>query len=267
MTNSTITHATILMTRRPLMKQRYFTKRLLFVVAVTLGLLVGSLSVQAAEEPELMASGASVRDQASLQRGAKMFFNYCVGCHSLKYVRYSRIAQDLNLSEQDVMQNLNFTGGKFDDQVISHLPADMATKWFGKAPPDLSLEVSAKGEDWVYTYLNSFYLDPHSPIGWNNTVLPNAAMPFPLAELQGLQTATMKPGTTDMVEKLEISHPGTMTPAQYQQSMRDLTSFLQYASEPAALQREHYGIWVLLFLAVFTFLAYLLNKEYWKDVH
>jgi ubiquinol-cytochrome c reductase cytochrome c1 subunit len=182
-------------------------------------------------------------------------------------VRYSRIAEDLNLSEQDVMQNLNFTGGKFDDQVISHMPADMATQWFGKAPPDLSLEVSAKGEDWVYTYLNSFYLDPHSPIGWNNTTLPNAAMPFPLAELQGLQTATFKPGTTDVVEKLEISHPGTMTPAQYQQAMRDLTSFLEYTSEPAALQRAHYGIWVLLFLAVFTLLAYALNKEYWKDVH
>jgi ubiquinol-cytochrome c reductase cytochrome c1 subunit len=98
-------------------------------------------------------------------------------------------------------------------------------------------------------------------------VLPNAAMPFPLAELQGLQTAVMKPGSTDTVEKLEISRPGTMTPEQYQRSIRDLTSFLEYASEPAALQRHHYGIWVVLFLAFFTFLAFLLNKEYWKDVH
>jgi len=240
-------------------------KRIIPSIALVVGLLVGSMAAQA-EGPELPSSGASVRDQASLQRGARLFFDYCVGCHSLKYVRYSRIAQDLGLSEQDVMQNLDFTGARFDDPVISHMPAESATKWFGKDPPDLSLEVSAKGDDWVYGYLNSFYLDPNSPIGWNNTVLPNAAMPFPLAELQGLQTAVMKPGS-DEVEKLTLSHPGTMTPAQYQQATRDLTSFLEYASEPAALQRHQYGIWVLLFLVAFTLLAYMLKKEYWKDVH
>ncbi|MFZ0870602.1 MAG: cytochrome c1 [Rhodanobacter sp.] len=240
-------------------------KRIVPSIALVLGLLVGSVSAQA-EGPELASSGASVRDQASLQRGARLFFDYCVGCHSLKYVRYSRIAEDLGLSEQDVMQNLNFTGARFDDPIVSHMPAESATKWFGKDPPDLSLEVSAKGDDWVYNYLNSFYLDPSSPIGWNNTVLPNAAMPFPLAELQGLQTAVRKPGS-DEVEKLTLSHPGKMTPAQYQQATRDLTSFLEYASEPAALQRHQYGIWVLLFLVMFTLLAYVLKKEYWKDVH
>ena len=243
-------------------------KQILPSIALLLGLLAGAPAMLHAEEggAELMASGASVRDQASLQRGAKLFFNYCVGCHSLKYVRYSRISSDLGLSEQDVMQNLNFTGARFDDAVVSHMPAESAAKWFGKAPPDLSLEVSARGEDWVYTYLNSFYLDAHSPIGWNNTLLPNAAMPFPLWELQGPQTAQMKPGTT-AVEKLTLAKPGTMSPAQYQQATRDLTSFLEYASEPAALQRAHYGIWVVLFLAIFILLAYLLKTEYWKDVH
>ena len=242
-------------------------KKILPAMALLLGLFAGAPAlVQAEAGPELMASGASVRDQASLQRGAKLFFNYCVGCHSLKYVRYSRISTDLGLSEQDVMQNLNFTGARFDDPVISHMPADSAAKWFGKAPPDLSLEVSAKGEDWVYTYLNSFYLDPHSPIGWNNTVLPNAAMPFPLWELQGQQTAQLTPGA-DAVEKLTLTKPGKLTPEQYQRVTRDLTSFLQYASEPAALQRAHYGIWVVLFLAIFILLAYLLKTEYWKDVH
>jgi ubiquinol-cytochrome c reductase cytochrome c1 subunit len=240
-------------------------KRIIPSIGLVVGLLVGSMQVQA-EGPELASSGASVRDQASLQRGARLFFDYCVGCHSLKYVRYSRIAEDLGLSEQDVMQNLNFTGARFDDPIVSHMPAESATKWFGKDPPDLSLEVSAKGDDWVYNYLNSFYLDPSSPIGWNNTVLPNAAMPFPLAELQGQQTAVMKPGS-DEVEKLTLSHPGKLTPAQYQQATRDLTSFLEYASEPAALQRHRYGIWVLLFLVMFTLLAYMLKKEYWKDVH
>jgi ubiquinol-cytochrome c reductase cytochrome c1 subunit len=242
------------------------TKRLISTILLSLGLLLGCTSAWAEEGPELPAAGNNLRDQASLQRGAHLFFNYCVGCHSLKYMRYSRIAQDLNLSEKDVMKDLNFTGAKFDDPVISHMPAELATKAFGKDPPDLSLEVSAKGADWVYAYLNSFYLDPKSPIGWNNTILPNAAMPFPLWKLQGEQTAVMgKDGHT--VEKLELSHPGTMTPAQYQQATRDLVNFLDYASEPAAMQRHQYGVWVILFLALFTFLAYLLKKEYWKDVH
>jgi len=241
------------------------TKRYFFSIALALGLLFGSVAAQA-EGPELPESGAGVRDQASLQRGAKLFFNYCVGCHSLKFMRYSRIASDLDLSEQDVMNNLNFTGAKFGEQVISHMPADQAAGYFGKAPPDLSLEVRARSSDWVYAYLNSFYLDSSRPVGWNNTVFPNASMPFPLWELQGVQTAQKKPGSDD-IEKLELTHPGKLTPAQYQQAARDLTSFLEYVSEPAALQRQRYGIWVLLFLAGFTFLAYLLNKEYWKDVH
>lgn len=254
------------------MTKRQFTmKHLLTSVALAFGLLLGTIPAHAeGGGAELMRSGADVRDQASLQRGARLYFNYCVGCHSLKYMRYSRIADDLGLTEQEVMQNFNFTGAKFDDPVISHMPAALATTWFGKAPPDLSLEVEAKGADWVYSYLNSFYLDPHSPVGWNNTVLPNAAMPFPMWELQGMQTAVMKPvksGESAGVEKLVLSQPGKMTPAQYQQATRDLTSFLEYASEPAALQRHHYGIWVLLFLVVFTLLAAMLKKEYWKDVH
>ncbi|WP_225562933.1 cytochrome c1 [Rhodanobacter sp. DHG33] len=249
------------------MKPMLLVKRVLPACALALGLLfAGQQAAHAEDDGQLMASGSSIRDQASLQRGARLFFNYCVGCHSLKYVRYSRMADDLGLTEQQVMQNLNFTGAKFDEQVVSHMPADDAGKWFGKAPPDLSLEVSAKGSDWVYTYLNTFYLDPKSPIGWNNTTLPNAAMPFPLWELQGEQTAVTKPGSGE-VEKLELAHPGKLTPEQYQQATRDLVNFLEYVSEPAALQRQHYGIWVLLFLVAFTMLAYLLKKEYWKDVH
>lgn len=242
-------------------------KRLLPAFALGLGLLLaGQPAAHAEEGGQLMASGANIRDPASLQRGARLFFNYCVGCHSLKYMRYSRMADDLGLTEQQVMQNLNFTGARFDDPVISHMPPKDAAKWFGKAPPDLSLEVSAKGADWVYTYLNTFYLDPKSSIGWNNTTLPNAAMPFPLWELQGEQVAVTQPGS-GVVRKLELAHPGKLTPEQYRQATRDLVNFLEYVSEPAALQRQHYGIWVLLFLAFFTFLAYLLKKEYWKDVH
>lgn len=243
-------------------------KKIFISFALAVGLFAGAATTAAAEEGGFQSAGNNIRDQASLQRGAKLFFNYCVGCHSLKYVRYSRMAEDLGLTEDEVMKNLNFTGAKFGDPVISHMPDDSAQQFFGKAPPDLSLEVRAKeqGADWVYSYLNSFYVDPTRPVGWNNTVFPNASMPFPLWELQGIQTAVKKEGSDD-VEKLELSQPGTLTPAQYQQATRDLSNFLEYAAEPAALQRQHYGIWVLLFLAGFTFLAYLLKKEYWKDVH
>jgi ubiquinol-cytochrome c reductase cytochrome c1 subunit len=247
-------------------KRQPSMKKIISTVALTVGLLVGTNAVMAQEEGKLPSAGTNVHDQASLQRGAKLYFNYCVGCHSLKYVRYSRIAEDLGLSEDEVMKNLNFTGAKFGDVVISHMPEDSAQQFFGKAPPDLSLEVRAKTADWVYGYLNSFYVDPTRPVGWNNTVFPNASMPFPLWELQGIQTAVKKEGSDD-VEKLELSQPGKLTPVQYQQATRDLTNFLEYAAEPAALQRQRYGIWVLLFLAGFTFLAYLLKKEYWKDVH
>ena len=251
------------MTKRQSLMKRYISS-----IALAAGLLLGSATVMASEEGSLPSAGTNVHDQAALQRGAKLFFNYCVGCHSLKFVRYSRIAEDLGLSEQDVMGNLNMTGAKFGDPVISHMPEDSAATFFGKAPPDLSLEVRAKGADWVYGYLNSFYLDPSRPVGWNNTVFPNASMPNPLWELQGLQTAVMhKVDGDDVVEKLELSRPGKLSPAEYQQATRDLTTFLEYAAEPAALQRQHYGIWVLLFLAAFTMLAYVLKKEYWKDVH
>lgn len=248
-------------------KRQLLMKHILLSMTLALGLLVGSTQVLASEGgAELPSAGVNLRDQASLQRGARLFFNYCVGCHSLQYQRYSRIAEDLGLTEKEVMENLNFTGAKFGEPVISHMPEDQAKQWFGKAPPDLSLEVRAKTADWVYGYLNSFYVDPSRPVGWNNTVFPNASMPFPLWELQGVQTAVKKPGSEE-VEKLELSQPGRMTPEQYKQASRDLTNFLAYVAEPAALQRHAYGIWVILFLALFTLLAYALKKEYWKDVH
>ncbi|MEO5813149.1 MAG: cytochrome c1 [Rhodanobacter sp.] len=250
-------------------KRQRLLKQFAFPVALALALVWGGVA-QASEEGGLPPAGTNVHDQASLQRGARLYFNYCVGCHSLKYVRYERIGEDLGLSEAEVMTNFNFTGAKYGETVVSHMPAESATKWFGKAPPDLSLEVRAKGPDWVNAYLNSFYLDPSRPTGWNNTVFPNASMPFPLWELQGLQTAVLAPakaGQDAGVEKLVLSQPGKLTPAQFQQATRDVTNFLQYASEPAALQRHRYGIWVLLFLAAFTLLAYMLKKEYWKDVN
>lgn len=246
-------------------------KRYLSSLALALGLVVVAMPSLAAEGGEgLPSAGTNVNDRASLQRGAKLFFNYCVGCHSLKYVRYSRLATDLGLSEDEVMSNLNFTGAKFGESVISHMPEDSAKTWFGKAPPDLSLEARAKGVDFIFNYLNSFYLDPTRPVGWNNTVFPNASMPNPLWELQGLQTAVHSeatPGHDAAVEKLELSQPGRMTPEEFKGATRDLATFLEYTAEPAALERQSIGLWVILFLVGLTFLLYLVKTEYWKDVH
>jgi ubiquinol-cytochrome c reductase cytochrome c1 subunit len=223
----------------------------------------------AASEGEGMAS-ANVRmdDTASLQRGSRLFFNYCSGCHGLQFMRYSRIAEDLKLDEKDVQASLIFTGAKIGDKATNQMPPALAASWFGKAPPDLSLEARAKGSDWIYHYLKSFYLDPSRPVGWNNTVFPNASMPNPLWELQGLQVAVKKgEGGDSAIEKLEIRTPGRVSEAQYDQAVRDITAFLTYAGEPAALKRTSMGIWVLLYLAFFTFLAWLLKHEFWKDVH
>ena len=240
------------------------------IAVVLLGLLI-SAPLLAAEEGGLQQAGNDLGDQASLQRGAKLFINYCSGCHSLKYLRYSRMASDLGLDEQQVMDNLNFTGAKIGDHIEASMPHDAAGKWFGKAPPDLSLVARVRGSDWIYTYLKSFYLDSSRPLGWNNTLFANASMPNPLWQLQGQQMpeyGPKDPVTGDQpVIGLKLQQPGQQTPAEFDQSVRDITNFLEYAGEPAALKRQSMGVWVILFLALLTFLAYLLKKEYWKDVH
>ncbi len=236
-------------------------------------LLVGALltlgAAGASEGGKLAEADIRLDDVASLQRGAGLFFNYCSGCHSLQYLRYSRLAEDLHLDPRDVEKNLVFTGAKIGDHALSHMPADEATAWFGKAPPDLSLEARAKGSDWIYNYLKSFYLDPTRPLGWNNTVFENASMPNPLWELQGLQVrrGSAAEGGHGEGHGLELHAPGRQTPEQFDRTVRDITAFLQYAGEPAALKRESMGVWVLLYLAFFTFIAYLLKHEFWKDVH
>lgn len=223
-----------------------------------------------AEEGGYPDANINVHDQASLQRGARLFMNYCVGCHSLKYMRYSQMATGLGLTEQQVMDNLDFTGAKFQDAIVSAMPEADAEKWFGKAPPDLSLEVQARGADWVSAYLKAFYLDPSTSSGWNNTVFPNVAMPFPLWQLQGEQVAVMNPpedGQPGTVKGLKLAHPGSMTPAQYDEAVRDITAFLAYVSSPDELVRSHIGAWVVIYLVLFTLFALVLKLEYWKDVH
>lgn len=246
------------------------TKKLTSRLAVFAGTLLLAFSTFASEGGGILQAGNELTDQASLQRGAQLYMNYCSSCHSLKYMRYSRIAEDLGLSEQQVMDNLDFTGAKFGEQIQVAMPHDPATKWFGKMPPDLSLISRVRGSDWIYTYLKSFYLDESRPLGWNNKLFPNASMPNPLWQLQGLQHAEMsEPDAIGerQVEALKVTQAGTQTPAQFDQTARDITNFLEYAGEPAALKRQSMGVWVILFLVALTFLAFLLKQEYWKDVH
>ena len=234
------------------------------------GLLI-SFSAFAAEGGDKLQAGNDLGDRASLQRGAQLYMNYCAGCHSLKYMRYSRMAEDLGLTEDEVMKNLNFTGAKFGEQVQVSMPAAGGEKWFGKMPPDLSVISRVRGSDWIYTYLKSFYLDESRPLGWNNKLFPNASMPNPLWELQGLQHAEFgqpDPATGERhVESLKVTQAGRQDAREFDQTARDITNFLEYVGEPAALKRQSIGVWVILFLSALTFLAYLLKQEYWKDVH
>src|SRR5690606_15728034 len=230
-----------------------------------------SFSALAAGGAGLQHAGTDLGDRASLQRGAQLFMNYCSGCHSLKYLRYSRMAEDLGLTEEEVMENLNFTGAKFGEHILTAMPAEAAAQWFGTAPPDLSLTARVREADWIYSYLKSFYIDESRPLGWNNTVFPNASMPNVLWELQGVQRPVY--GGTDeatgepLIDRLEVATPGSMEPAEFDQAARDITAFLEYAGEPIGTRRAAHRVWVMLFLAFFTFLAWLLKKEYWKDVH
>ena len=233
------------------------------------GLLV-SASAFASSGGNLQQAGTDLEDKASLQRGAQLYMNNCAGCHSLKYLRYARIGENLGLTEDEVQQNLNLGGGKIGDHVISPMTAEMGVAAFGKAPPDLSVIARVRGSDWIYTYLKSFYLDESRPLGWNNKLFPNASMPNPLWDLQGLQHAEF--GEPDAAgerhpERLVVTSPGSVSAAEYDQTVRDITNFLEYAGEPAVLKRQSMGVWVVLFLALLAFLAYLLKNEYWKDVH
>lgn len=243
-------------------------KRLSFLLLA----LAPALATASSGGPGLQSSHANIGDRASLQRGAALFMNYCSGCHSLSMQRYSRTAEDLGLTEAQVMANLNFGDAKFGEQITASMdPAD-GEAWLGKAPPDLSLVARSKlgGADWTYTFLKSFYVDETRPSGWNNTLLPGSSMPNVLWELQGSQRAVQgehAAGGVAHIERLELAAPGRQTPEQFDQTVRDITAFLQYVGEPSAMKREATGLWVILFLAAFTLLAWLLKKEYWRDVH
>lgn len=232
--------------------------------------------VQAQEMVEgmtLQAANPDIRNPASLQRGAKYFVNYCAGCHSAQYVRYNRVGNDLGLTDEQVQKYLMFAGGKISGTMMSAMPAADATTWFGTAPPDMSVESRIHSADWIYTYLKSFYLDPKSATGSNNTVFPHVAMPDVLWQLRGTQTAEFKTvtnpdgSTFQVFEQFQPVTPGKLTPTQFDQMDRDIVNFLDYIGNPVTVRSETLGMRVLGFLVVFFIVAYLLKREIWKKIH
>ena len=221
-------------------------------------------------------------DPVSLQRGAQVYVNYCLGCHSANYMRYNRL-RDLGLSEDQIRDNLIFTGAKVGELMKIAMDPRDAKEWFGAPPPDLTVIARSRashagtGADWLYTYLRGFYRDPSRPTGWNNTVFPNVGMPHMLWQLQGEQALktevrAIPRGNKGEVEKHEVQKlvlekPGAMKPADYDRMVADLVNFLVYMGEPARHFRTQLGIWTLLVLGVLFVFAYLLKKEFWKDVH
>ncbi|MBN8510110.1 MAG: cytochrome c1 [Burkholderiales bacterium] len=220
-----------------------------------------------------------VTDMAALQNGARLFVNYCLNCHSAAYMRYNRM-REIGLSEEQIRNNLMFAGQKVGDPMTVTMNPVQAKDWFGAAPPDLTVVARSRasehgsGADYLYTYMRSFYRDDATTTGWNNTVFPSVAMPHVLWELQGEQRAVYvdekdphDPTKTAHVFKgFELAKPGTMTPAQYNEAVADLVAFMQWMGEPHRESRVRLGVFVLLFLGLFTVIAWRLNAAYWKDV-
>lgn len=257
------------------MKTDYMKKIVvLFIAAVMLSPVVAMASGNA----HLEKAAIDIYDKESLRRGAQAFGDYCYSCHAASFVRYNRIAKDLEIPEDEVRDMLIHTRSKkgaptkIGDLMKVSMTADYAKNAFGTAVPDLSLVARARGADWVYTYLRSFYLDPERPTGFNNAVFPDVGMPNVLWSLQGLQEPVFKKVMhgdieVEQLEGFELVQPGKLSPEDYDVFLTDLTNFMVYIAEPVQVERRSLGWKVLLFLVVLFGFAYALKKEYWKDVH
>lgn len=219
----------------------------------------------------------NISDKASLQRGAKFYMNYCSGCHATQFQRYERVADDLGIPHDLMSDHLIFTDAKIGNLMKNGMVEKEAKEWFGAAPPDLTLVARVRGVDWLYTYLRTFYLDSKRPWGVNNKVFPDVAMPHVLLELQGALLDSCEDGAVGQIDTLtgellcglmpDSEYKGSMTTEEYDQAIYDLVNFLHYSSEPIQLERQSIGVYVLLFLLFFFVVAYLLKREYWKDIH
>ncbi len=222
---------------------------------------------------ELAKSGIDRDNINSLQRGAANFMNYCSGCHSAQYVRYNTIGRDLDLSEEMLIENLMFNAEHTFETIQASMPAQDAARWYGKAPPDLSLMARAKGADYVYNFLKGFYVSDESPTGVDNLVLSGTSMPHVLWELQGYQAAHFENhnnedgSVTTTFEGFEQITAGKMDSEDYDDFVRDTVNFLAYIADPIRSDRRKIGVWVLMFLTFFYIVANMLKKQIWKDVN
>jgi ubiquinol-cytochrome c reductase cytochrome c1 subunit len=216
---------------------------------------------------ESWAPDNSVADTASLERGARDFAGYCRGCHALKYMRYSRLANDLQITPDQLQQYLLPAGAKASDYITSPMPAADAQAWFGKVPPDLSLMARERGPDYLYRFLTTYYVDPSRTTGANNLQLASVAMPDVLSTLEGVKVAVFRTENKQQVfDHFVQVAPGSLSREEYLATVRDIVNFLDYVGEPAQVQRRSLGIKVVLFLLAFTALTYLLKREYWKNI-
>ena len=249
-------------------------KKLLLSLIAALGLATGAHAAGGGMAWD--KAPVNITDQASLQNGAKLFVNYCLNCHSAAFMRFNRL-KDIGLTDQQIKDNLLFTTDKIGETMKSAINPKQASEWFGANPPDLTVIARSRagsggsGADFLYTFLRTFYRDDTKATGWNNLAFPSVGMPHVLWQLQGERSAIFEQreshGQTEQVFKgWEQLSPGSMTPQQYDQAVGDLVNYLQWMGEPAQNTRVRIGVWVLLFLAGFTFIAWRLNAAYWKDV-
>lgn len=231
----------------------------------------------------------NVNDKESLQNGAKIFANNCLSCHSAQYARYNRVAEDIGIPLDALKDTIMFASEKTGDRMVASMSDADAKKWFGVVPPDLTLVSRVRKPNWVYTYLRSFYKDESSVTGWNNSLVENVAMPHILWEMQGSPALVSLPGADDSHgkdgdeghgakvqdesvyvaggAKFDMTNRGSMSNAEFDSAMRDVTNYLAYLAEPAQLKRKTIGVWTMLFLIVLLLLAMALKKEFWRDVH
>lgn len=244
-------------------------------LALSLGVASGAQAAGASLVP-MDKAPARTNDMAALQNGAKLFVNYCLNCHSAAYMRYNRL-RDIGLSEKQIGDNLTFATDKIGDTMNASIDPKQAKEWFGANPPDLTLVArsrstqSYKGVDYLYTLLRTYHRDDERPIGWNNLAYPNIGMPNPLWELQGerkpIMEKVMSQGNeTQVFRGWETVKPGLMSDSEYDNAVGDLVAYLQWMAEPGQNTRVRLGVWVMIFLSIFTLVAWRLNAAYWKDI-
>ena len=251
-----------------------FTKKILTGLALVCGVVATAQANTGG--PAWDKAPNRINDMASLQNGAKLFVNYCLNCHSAAFMRYTRLT-DIGLTQEQIKDNLLVTDSKIGDTMIASINPLLAKEWFGNTPPDLTVIARSRagangtGADYLYTYMRTFYRDDTRPTGWNNLLFPSVAMPHALWQLQGERRAVFEEVEQHGQKVTEFKGweqltEGTLTAAQYDKEVGDLVNYLQWMAEPAQTKRQNVGIWVLLFLAGFTFITWNLNKAYWKDI-